>query len=178
MKYLDGDDVKRYDYSWNKKYLKYGKNLAAPRTSNLFISKRILVRQIPSKPPYCINAHFFAEELLNDRNSMNIVDFNCDPLIILGILNSKLISFWFIVRFAKLQRNIFPQFKVNELEKFPIPKIIKKLNKEKLIYLVKKKIKKPNDEELNTKIDDEINKIFQISKEDKDYIDKYLKNFD
>ena len=47
VKYLDGDDVKRYEYTWNKQYLKYGKNLAGPRTSNLFSSKRILVRQIP-----------------------------------------------------------------------------------------------------------------------------------
>ena len=177
IKYLDGDDVKRYEYTWNKQYLKYGKNLAGPRTSNLFSSKRILVRQIPSKPPYCVNSHLFTEEILNDLNSMNIIDFNYEPLVILGILNSKLISFWFIVRFAKLQRQLFPQFKVNELEKFPIPKIIDKLDREKIVSLVKKKIKKPNDKELDFEIDDKINKIFRINKDEKYYIDQYLKNF-
>jgi len=39
---------------------------------------------------------------------------------IMGILNSKLISFWFIYTFGKLQRKVFPQFKVKELSIFPI----------------------------------------------------------
>ena len=43
--------------------------------------------------------------------------------------------------------------------------------------LVKKKIKKPTDEELDSEIDDIVNKIFQISKDEKYYIDQYLKNF-
>ena len=38
----------------------------------------------------------------------------------MGILNSRLISFWFIHSFGKLQRKIFPQFKVKELRTFPI----------------------------------------------------------
>jgi len=39
---------------------------------------------------------------------------------LMGILNSKLMSFWFIHSFGKLQRKVFPQFKVNELRVFPI----------------------------------------------------------
>ena len=42
---------------------------------------------------------------------------------ILGVLNSKLISFWFVNIFGKLQRKIFPQFKIKELSQFPIPVI-------------------------------------------------------
>lgn len=37
-----------------------------------------------------------------------------------GILNSRLISFWFVHSFGKLQRKVFPQFKVKELRIFPI----------------------------------------------------------
>ena len=39
---------------------------------------------------------------------------------VLSIINSKLICFWFIQTFGKLQRRIFPQFKVKELRTFPI----------------------------------------------------------
>ena len=122
-KYLDGVDVKRYCLTWeNGEYLKYGKNLAAPRTNwALYSSPRILVRQIPSKPPYCIQACFTDEVLLNDRNSMNIIDIRCNPLYLLGVLNSRPISFWFEHKFGKLQRGLFPQFKINELASFPIP---------------------------------------------------------
>lgn len=71
--YLHGSDVCRYSLNWSGEYLKYGSNLAAPRKFILFSSPRILVRQIPSKPPYCINSCFTNEILLNDRNSMNII---------------------------------------------------------------------------------------------------------
>ena len=122
-RYLDGNDVKRYSITWeNKEYLKYGKHLAAPRNNwDLFSSPRILVRQIPSKPPYCINACYTESVMLNDRNSMNIIYIKLNPKFLLGLLNSRLMSFWFEHKFGKLSRGIFPQFKINELASFPIP---------------------------------------------------------
>jgi len=39
---------------------------------------------------------------------------------LLGVINSRLMSFWFEKKFDKLQRKIFPQFKVDELGSFPI----------------------------------------------------------
>jgi Predicted O-methyltransferase len=123
IKYLDGKDVCRYYLGWSGEYLKYGDNLASPRKDfSLFSTPRILVRQIPSPLPYSINACFTQEIILNDRNSMNIINLQENPMLILGIFNSKLISYWFAHKFGKLQRGIFPQFKVNELATFPIPK--------------------------------------------------------
>jgi hypothetical protein len=123
--YLQGVDVCRYSLNWSGEYLKYGNNLAAPRKFNLYSTPRILVRQIPSKPPYCINACYTDEILLNDRNSMNIVNIKYNPLFLLGMLNSLLVSFWFVHKLGKMQRGLFPQFKINELASFPIPKISK-----------------------------------------------------
>ena len=122
-RYIDGVDVKRYCLTWEKgEYLKYGKNLAAPRANwSLYSTPRILVRQIPSKPPYCIQACYTDDVILNDRNSMNIINITCNPLFLLGVLNSRPISFWFEHKFGKLQRGLFPQFKINELAIFPIP---------------------------------------------------------
>jgi len=110
IKYLDGADVCRYNLNWSKQYIKYGKNLAAPRNKEIFRGERILVRQIPSKPPYCINAAFINEDFINDRNSNNILSLNKDYNLkyILGIINSRLLSYWFINTFDKFQRKIFP----------------------------------------------------------------------
>ena len=121
--YIDGNDVKRYILTWERKeYLKYGDNLAAPRKNwALYSSPRILVRQIPSKLPYCINACYTDKVILNDRNSMNIINIRCNHLFLLSVLNSRPISFWFAHKFGKLQRGLFPQFKINELASFPIP---------------------------------------------------------
>lgn len=118
--YLDGKDVSRYALGWSGEFLKYGVHLAEPRKFKLFSTPRILVRQIPSKPPYCIHACYTDSIMLNDLNSMNIVNITKHPLFILALLNSRLLSFWFVHKFGKLSRGIFPQFKINELEQFPI----------------------------------------------------------
>ncbi len=123
IKYLDGRDVSRYRLGWGGEYLKYGRHLAEPRTQfRLFSSKRILVRQIPANPPYCIHACIAEETLLNDLNSMNIINSREPAELVLGILNARLTSFWFVHRFGKMQRRTFPQFKVNELAEFPLPR--------------------------------------------------------
>ena len=121
IKYLDGKDVCRFRTGWSGEFLKYGRNLAALRKIELFNTPRILVRQIPSKPPYCLHACYAEDYVLNDLNSMNIVEIQCDPHFLLGVLNSKATSYWFIHKFGKLQRGIFPQFKINELKIFPVP---------------------------------------------------------
>jgi len=51
---------------------------------------------------------------------IKIIDNSYDIKYILGILNSRLISWWFATTFNKLSRKIFPQFKINELKTFPI----------------------------------------------------------
>ena len=122
-RYLEGKNVSRYSLTWGGEYLKYGPNLAAPRGNfALFSTDRILVRQIPNKPPYCIHGCNTSEIYLNDLNSMNIINIKENSDFILGVINSRLISFWFIHKFGKLQRGTFPQFKINELELFPITK--------------------------------------------------------
>jgi tRNA1(Val) A37 N6-methylase TrmN6 len=123
IQYLDGKNVCRFRTGWSGEFLRYGKNLAATRKIELFNTPRILVRQIPSKPPYCLHACYAEDYFLNDLNSMNVVEIQCDPHFLLGVLNSKATSYWFIHKFGKLQRGIFPQFKINELKIFPIPEI-------------------------------------------------------
>ncbi|NMX21517.1 hypothetical protein C5S30_03610 [ANME-1 cluster archaeon GoMg4] len=140
--YLNGKDVRRYLSTWSGEYLKYGHNLAAPRDPILFEGERILVRQIPSRPPHAIDAIIVSSEELNDINSM-IVKANDRYSLryILGILNSRLLTFWFDYKFDKFQRAIFPQFKVNELSRFPIRTIdftnpAEKSQHDKLVSLV------------------------------------------
>ena len=126
-KYLDGRDVMRYALGWSGQYLSYGDWLAEPRKSVPFEGKRILVRQIPSQPPYAINAVLTEAKYLHDINSMVVFRFKkTDPFFLLAILNSKLTTFWFANTFDKFQRKTFPQFKVKELNTFPIPEASEK----------------------------------------------------
>jgi hypothetical protein len=162
--YLEGKDVKRYKIGWSGLYLKYGDNLAAPRKSELFKGERILVRQIPSPLPYSINAAITDKNYVNDINSMIIISPSKYSLkYLLGIINSKVITYWFDITFDKLQRGIFPQFKVNELSQFPIPQLdlSKKTDKDKHDKLVSL-VEKINNQSLLDNEFDKINK--QIDK--------------
>ena len=134
--YLDGRDVRRYGLGWSGQFVKYGNNLAAPREVALYRGERILVRQIPSRPPYAINAAYTnTDMLLNDRNSNIVLNFKIKPQAILGILNSRVTSYWFAYTFDKFQRDTFPQFKLAELEQFPIPENIKDHEEELTSYV-------------------------------------------
>jgi len=124
IKYLDGVDVCRYWTGWSGQFIKYGKNLSRARKPELFNGERLLVRQIPAQPPHCILSCYIKEHTINDNNSMIIKSSQGVGLkYILGVINSSLTSFWFVNQFGKLQRKIFPQFKINELKQFPIPQI-------------------------------------------------------
>jgi len=178
VKYLDGKDVCRYSLGWSGEYLKYGKHLAAPRKDwQLFSTPRILVRQIPSSPPYCINACYTDETLLNDLNSMNIVRIKISPLYLLGVLNSRVISYWFVHKFGKLQRGTFPQFKINELAQFPIPNISAQ-QQQPIITLVDKVLaaKKSNPATdtvaWEQKIDALVYNLYGLTQEEREIIEK------
>ena len=121
-RYLEGVDVSRYHLDWSGEYLSYGDWIAEPRKSVPFSGDRLLVRQIPSKPPYLVHAVFTDEKALNDINSMVVFESKGGISLkyLLGLINSRLLSWWFLRSFDKLQRKIFPQFKVKELALFPI----------------------------------------------------------
>jgi hypothetical protein len=123
--YLDGVDVCRYCLSWSGEWLAYGDWLAESRKSVPFSGERILVRQIPNGPPYLVHGVFTDAPFYNDINSMVIFEPKGGMSLkyLLGLINSRLVSYWFQKTYDKLQRKIFPQFKVNELGCFPIRKL-------------------------------------------------------
>lgn len=125
-KYLDGKDVGRYFTSWSGLYLKYGKHLAAPRTFNLFDGKKIIVREITGNYPKCIIATYNEEIYLYNRSNIAIVEKEGSSIslkYIIAVLNSKLLSYYFVKNTAKSVRKLFPKIILNDLRKFPIKKI-------------------------------------------------------
>jgi hypothetical protein len=193
--YLEGRNVKRYQLDWSGQYLKYGENLAAPRKPELFEGERILVRQIPSLPPYSINGVLTSGNEVNDINSMIIIrSVNYSLKFILGIINSRLITYWFDITFDKFQRVTFPQFKVNELAQFPIPALdlSKKADKathdnlvslvDKMLELKQKEAAEPNQhlktmitrqiEGVDKAIDTAVYKLYGLNAEDIKIVEK------
>jgi hypothetical protein len=109
---------------------------------------------------------------------MNIIDMRCDPYYILSILNSRPISFWFAQKFGKLQRGLFPQFKINELASFPIPNVSKE-TMEKLSKLASKILEQKRKEissdtaSLELEIDSIVSELFGLNSNEIKRINKY-----
>jgi len=105
----------------------------------------------------------------------------------LGVLNSKLISYWFIHKFGKLQRGIFPQFKINELAIFPIPSCSDALKErietvsERIMELMRAEEKsssiKAQLEELNKALDHLVYEAFALDSTQVDEIERDLSQY-
>ena len=125
-KYLEGKDVGRYYINWSGLYLKYGENLAAPRTFDLFEGKKIIVREITGKFPNCLITSYSEELYLYNRSNIGIVEKENSQVslkYIISILNSCIMSYYFMKNTAKSVRKLFPKIILNDLRKFPIKKI-------------------------------------------------------
>ena len=143
----------------------------------IFEKPRILVRQIPSKSTYAVEAVYTDSDVINDLNSMVITDIQVNPFYILGILNSRLISLWFFMKFDKFQRRLFPQFKVNELGDFPIPDTTDTQQEEvaQLVVQLIEELKNDSPDtdivhQLNLKIDDLVMDLFDLKEEEKQVV--------
>ena len=129
------------------------------RDPELFIGPRILVRQIPPKSIYSIESTYADSHIINDLNSMIISDIHTiHPLALLGILNSKIETLWFLMHFDKFQRRLFPQFKVNELAQFPIPDL-NTADQNKIADLVKVIMKKAQSRQDYSKENEEVDEL-------------------
>lgn len=183
-KYLSGADVQRYHIAWGnknpkEKWIKYGDNLAAKRDPQFFKQPRLLVRQIVGKEKHSLFADYINENnVINDRNSMIVMSKQVNLLYLLGIINSSIETFWFAMKYDKFQRKTFPQFKVDELQQFPIPQAShKQVNN--LVELVKKIMKatskkdKPVQTSLDNRIDDYVMNLFGLSNKEKDSVSSF-----
>ena len=121
--YLEGKNIARYFQTTSETWLKYGDNLAAPRTFDIFSNPRILVREITSKYPKVLCATYIDKIFLNNLSIINILsktNNRQELLYLLAVLNSSLISFYFEKITPKANRTMFPKVILQDLRKFPI----------------------------------------------------------
>ncbi|MAG60999.1 hypothetical protein CL619_04385 [archaeon] len=124
--FLEGRNITRYKINFDSKYLKYEKKLLhRSRTKEIFeANEKLLIQRItggnrPVKVAYD-NEQFYNKESINNL----IMNDDCDYSIkyILGLMNSKLISWFYKVQFtneSKLTVNLSKQY----LSQIPISKI-------------------------------------------------------
>jgi len=132
-KYLEGKNISKNLIDGYSYWLKYGDNLAAPRTFNIFSRPRILIREITSTFPSCFKATYVDQTYLNNRSIINVLhpdDDKDELLFLLGLINSNLMSWYFTKTNPKANRSIFPKLILRDLSKFPICKTSDQAKKE------------------------------------------------
>jgi hypothetical protein len=137
--YLGGSDVKRYELAWSGLWMQYGPWLSQPRDFGIFSRPRVLLREITSDLPYCLNATYVSDAYLNNKSVLNIVSFDNDPTnlkCLLGVLNSRLTSLYYKQRAVKSDRKIFPKVVIRNVREFPYPRTIEPLKRDQLARLV------------------------------------------
>jgi type I restriction-modification system DNA methylase subunit len=121
-KLLAGNDVERYLVTWGgKEWISYGSWLGAPREQRFFTHKRILIKQIIDWSSKRIWAALTEEELYNTQNAFNLIAKDgWEPEYLLGILNSKLMSYYHKKKFLDEYKMRFQKILIKDCKKFPI----------------------------------------------------------
>jgi type I restriction-modification system DNA methylase subunit/predicted type IV restriction endonuclease len=121
-KLLAGNDVRRYSVKWNgKSWISYGAWLGAPRVPRFFTQKRILVKQIIDWTAARIWATITDEELYNTQNAFNLLSKSDEDLeYLLGILNSKLMSYFHRKVYLDEFKMRFQKILIKDCKRLPI----------------------------------------------------------
>jgi len=169
-----GRDISRYCLQFTgMRWIKYGPWLAAPRDPEIFDRERILIHERISINDGRIESSICSNEVFHGRDIIAIKPKTDLPNIyyLLGILNSKLFNWYYLVNFSAKSDEAFPKLLVANLNESPIKKIDEQKLKDKKAYqeltsLVKRNL------ELNQK-------ILEIpSERDKITMEKMILNID
>jgi len=118
-----GRNLERYSVNiTGMRWVKYGPWLAAPRQPSNFLGKRILIQEITGGKARRIIAAYFDGELYHSRDVIPVkIERDCPhPLYLLGIINSKLITWYHHKKNPKAQKGLFPKVLVSDVRNLPI----------------------------------------------------------
>jgi hypothetical protein len=122
-KWLSGKDVSRYVLTWSGEWLSYGPWLAAPREPRFFNGPRLLFREVPGTGKR-IQATLVDQETLYHGHSITPFKLNSNANIdlkyLLGLVNSKLLSWYGGLTLPNFGKNIFPKLNPEDIKVLPI----------------------------------------------------------
>ena len=170
-KWLDGKNLNRYSITWDDKWLSYGEWLAAPREKKYFLGQRILFREVPGKGRR-IQAALTDEEYYYGHSISPFKpykEFENDIDFILGIVNSKLISWYGNLTLPNFGKDVFPKLNPNDIKELPIANADKNA-KEKIATIVKNILLLTKDNKdtaaLENQIDQLVYQLYELTEEE------------
>jgi type I restriction-modification system DNA methylase subunit len=120
---LGAKNIKRYSFTWENDWIKYGEHLAESRPFELFSIRRLLISRIISGEK--IKGTFLSDIFINNTDLINILPKNETVNIkaFAAIILSKLCTSFLKKQNVNLNRKTFPKINVETLKSFPIPEL-------------------------------------------------------
>ena len=124
--------VRRYTLErGSHRYIRFDDTLAEPKPERYFVGPRLLLRELISRQ-FRLQAVKAQEDFVTNKSMQSILrsDGGPDLEYLLGCLNSRLLSWYFLLRSNIAQRDDFPKIVLKETRALPIPVVTVKNAKE------------------------------------------------
>nr|WP_049996424.1 N-6 DNA methylase [Halococcus sediminicola] len=120
-----GTDISRYSVNLNgNNYVDYGNHLHRPRESKYFKGERVVLREITDSGKYRIHAAYTDRDFVGYKTTLSIVSVSeYSNQFLTAILNSSLLSWYFIRTSNKIIADSFPRISLDDVEELPLPEI-------------------------------------------------------
>jgi type I restriction-modification system DNA methylase subunit len=128
--------VRRYSLvRGSKRYIRFDKTLAEPKPEKYFFGQRLLLRELISRQ-FRLQSVKVEESFITNKSMQSILPLEggLDLNFLLAVINSKLLSWYFLNRSQVAQRDDFPKIVLKESRALPIPKIDLEDVSQKKIY--------------------------------------------
>jgi hypothetical protein len=120
-------NIRRYCYiQGDTKYLRYDDSLAEYKPEKYFKGPRILLRELISRQ-FTLQAAIVSSDFVTNKSMQSILPLEGGPDLhfLLGILNSRLLSWYFLQKSNIAQRDDFPKIVLKETRNLPFPRLLK-----------------------------------------------------
>jgi type I restriction-modification system DNA methylase subunit len=161
-------------------YIQFDDSLAEPKPEKYFNGQRLLLRELISRQ-FQLQVTITSQNFVTNKSMQSILKRrNCPDLrYVLGILNSRLMCWFFLTRSNIANRDDFPKIVLQETRQLPIAKSRK--NQQRLLIGFVNRIlaaKRAGDEAaagaLETEIDEIVYRLYSLTSEEIDIIENSL----
>ncbi len=179
-KIIKGENIKKYVINYDNYYVNADfKDKKLFKSSDIFCkTPKLVTKFVSNKLCFAIDEIGYCNT--NVVYNVHLINTKINLLFLLGLLNSKVINFWFLNIYANNDK-IFPHIQKNQLESIPIIEIENK-DQQPLVKLVDKimKIKNKNPKQETSQLESEIDKIvyklYDLTDEEIELIEKNATN--
>ncbi len=139
---LQGSELSRYWVSPKRmSFIHFCDEIASLRLKRMFEGKRIVLRRLITRK-FRLQASKVKETMVTTDNVLNMIPKSeeADVGFALGILNSNLVSWYYVNKSMVAQKDDFPQVHISALANLPIP-VADKARHDKMVKLVERMLK-------------------------------------